>query len=100
VTSVRHTTLVVARAVELADVGWTAGQIPGVLDRELGVRPTRETVLRWTNARYAERARVRAFIRRLRSEGVPKSSIAKVCTVLFGEPVSRDQVCAVLERAS
>lgn len=122
-TSVRHTTETMSRAIELKEAGWRPGEISKLLERELGVRPGRNTILRWTNPTYAERERTRmsrinarrwanrwrfnllerstdacrqAFIHRLTAEGVPTSSIAKVCTVLFGEPVSRDAVYRAL----
>lgn len=125
--SVRYSTLVVRRAIELDKAGWTRNQIPAVLERELGVRPGRDTVQRWIDPAYAEKVRRRMygvnarrwagrwrfnflaratpacreeFVRRLHAEGVPKQSIAKCCTVVFGEPVSRDQVRTVLGRAA
>lgn len=126
-TAIRHSTTAMSRAVELKQAGWPSGQIPNILYRELGVRPSRNTILRWTSAQYAEKERRRMngvnarrwvarwqfnyleratrpcreeFIRRLDAEGVPKQSIAKVCTVLFAEPISRDKVRRIIDEAA
>jgi hypothetical protein len=106
------------RARELHEAGWKSGQIPAMLEREGLGRPAPNTVLRWVNPGYRMRqaqgaqqwnrqAGVSAatfllssrtpeyqlaFMQRLRREGIPCSSIAKVCRVVLGLNVSREYV--------
>lgn len=122
-TAVRHKTDVMARAIELHAAEWKPGQIPRILDHEFGVRPSRDTILRWVDPSYAEKVRTRmrgintkrwaalwrfnlleratpecqaAFMRRLDEQDLAATSIAKVCTIVFGEPVSRHRVAKTL----
>lgn len=112
----------VSEARRLGRAGWTGVDIQGIMRSEHGVEIPHRTVSRWLNDESAEADRVRnkerkrvqnaaaasfqlkgsspayqqAFVKRLRGEGVPSTSIAKVCSVVFGEPWSRDRVRAVL----
>lgn len=123
-TGVRWPGSVVAEARRLAEGGWTTGQIARLIGNRHGKQPSRNTVLRWVdpahtakeNQRRCESNRIewaerwtftlgsakspeyrQAFIRRLRTEGVPASSIAKVCTVVFATPVKQSEVLATLD---
>lgn len=106
------------RARELHAGGWKSGQIPDLLEREGLGRPAPNTVLRWINPGYRMRQALGmqqwnrqmsastasfllssrtpeyqlAFMQRLRREGIPCSSIAKVCRVVLGLDVSREYV--------
>ncbi len=125
-TTLRHSGKVVAEARRLhaeSDGAWRGAEIARQLERSHGVKPTRETIMRWIDPEYDERVRERttqknrerwakrwtfalaatatddyrvAFVKRLRAEGVPKASIAKVCTVVFAERWTRDRVDVVL----
>lgn len=127
---VRYDSKTVAEVQRLADAGWSQRRIRGIMLSERGHSPSFETISRWLNPRYAERSRARvrrveglkraeswtfrlpgpggrqtsayreAFIRRLDEADVPKQSIAKVCTILFGEPVSRERVRRLLVKDS
>lgn len=125
-TAVRHPVRMATRACELREAGWSSGQIAGILEREFGARPTRGTVLRWCDPRFAERVeqwrrasnmnanakrwtfRVggsnpsreyrEAFVRRLDAEGVSIPDISRVYGVVFGERFSKDQVAWLLRK--
>jgi hypothetical protein len=116
----RYPVKVAARARELRTLGWSSGRIQRILEQEFGVRPSRQSVLRWADDEYADRVRQQvragnlqrwstmwtfelggsrpsdeyqeAFIRRLRDQGVPYSSIAKVCNVVFAGRWTEDRV--------
>ncbi len=108
----RYPAAAAARARELRDAGWSIDRCRDLIAREFGSRPTFHTFKRWTDPAYqrsrdadvARRRRLRtdysfrlvkggdatveyqaAFIRRLRSEGVAVSGIAKVCRVVFSD---------------
>lgn len=113
-----YTAPVVAQARQYAAAGFGVREIQRLLEREIGRRPTDYTIRRWLNdgQRQHENARVQAektrrrangatfrlssnapayqhaFIRRLRAQGVPCASIAKVCTVVFDRSWSEYQV--------
>lgn len=124
-TAVRHSTSIMRRANELAEVGWAINDVRRLLHDEFGIRPSRQTIYRWIDPDYAERVRERmrehnarrwaprwrfnlleratpecraAFIRRLHDAHVPAPSIAKVCTILFSEPTTRHQVSYLLSK--
>lgn len=115
---------VVRQARDLVAGGWSAEEAARVLARE-GINVSGRSIRRWTSTKqYArdlesvrrsqgrKRAKTatfllrsttpeykEAFIRRLLAEGVPRSSIAKVCTVVFAERMSRyDVLCILGER--
>lgn len=108
-----------AEARGLHGVGWSAGQIHGVfLRRGLDPCPSVPQLRRWVNDSYAENSRrwareeiarrrartatfqlrgqseeyLRAFAERLRTEGVARTSIAKVLTVVTSDPWSLNRV--------
>jgi hypothetical protein len=111
-------------ARRLHRAGWTTREIPALLAAldHAGRAPAQTTVWRWINERgmrrHLERERSykrsrsaedgrftlrgtspeyrEAFMRRLQAERVPRTSIAKVCTVVFDEPYSRDRVATIL----
>jgi hypothetical protein len=127
-TAIRYPARAAARARVLREGGWSSEAIAGFIEREFGARPTRGTVLRWCDPDFAERVdrwrratnmranaerwtfRVggqrpsdeyrTAFVRRLAGEGVSAQAIGKVCGVVFGEPLTRDQVYGLLRRES
>jgi hypothetical protein len=110
------------RARELRDAGWYPTAIRRLLTQEGHGSPSLFTIQVWTNPRYmanhskrrqsrglersAERTRFRlsgsseayrvAFMERLHSDGVPCSSIARVCCVVFGMEVAPNEVRRVL----
>lgn len=114
------------RAREHHAAGWKVAQIPGLLEREGLGKPSVNTIYLWTNPAYREsriasmrlrNARVvaqgasfqlhgrspeyqLAFMTRLRQEGIPCSSIAKVCRVVLGVNISREQVVGLLRPES
>lgn len=115
-----HPMPVVQKARELVESGWTAEEASRILANE-GISVTGRTIRKWVDPALAARDRERArkftrarannaqfrlrsttpefkeaFFRRLDAEGVPSSSIAKVCTVVFGERVSRHYVLKTL----
>ena len=111
-TSVRHPAKIAARAVEHREAGWPVSQIRVLLNQEFGVKPSADSIKRWTGVTYAAKSRERmakrhlsdwqgrwqfrlagpqhtpeyagAFVRRLRAEGVPVATIARVCRVVLG----------------
>lgn len=109
----RYSTALMAYVRELRRAGWEIRAIQRVIRDEGHPNvPGRETILRWTNEHYANSKRRKqrrhyasvnaanatfrlsseqpeykdAFARRLREEGVPVSSIAKVMRVVFRSP--------------
>jgi hypothetical protein len=106
------------RARELREAGWFPTAIRRLLEKEGHGSPSLFTIQTWTNPRYlaahhermqarglersAERSRFRlqgssesyrrAFMERLRDEGVSCNGIAKVCRVVFGVPLTAHQV--------
>lgn len=112
-TSTRYPASAIAKARHLRGAGWSLADVGRFLEEDLGSRPSRSTVMRWTNPvreekqrehgrrhaarRNAERASFRfpgnrspeyraAFMRRLRDEGMPHESIARCCRVVFDDP--------------
>jgi FAD/FMN-containing dehydrogenase len=110
-------------ARDLHSAGWTPGQIRALFARRgLDRVPTEYTIRLWTHPDYrqaqhrshrrwqaratADRGRFRlhsdsveylaAFARKLRDEGVPRSAIARVLTVVTGSRWSTDRVKALL----
>lgn len=124
----RYDTRTVLHTKRLREAGWSLRGIQDILHKEFGVRPARDTLKVWTDPKFAERRRAdhrekrktkraydwnfalggpnvtpeykAAFMARLHEADVPRASIAKVCTVVFGEPWSRDKVKVVLDRLS
>lgn len=106
------------RAREHFAAGWKTTQIPGLLEGEGLGHPSVNTIYQWcypvqrdraVDAMRARKARDAAtsatfrlsgqsaayhlaFMQRLRREGIPCSSIAKVCRVVLGLDVSREYV--------
>jgi hypothetical protein len=119
-TGTRYQAATLIRAQELHAAGWPIVKIADLLERELGARPCRDTILGWVDPAYAQRRDMRqqryntrrwaarwtfqlggermsteyraAFARRLRDEGVPVESIARVCGVVFGGDWTGDHV--------
>lgn len=116
-----YTVATMLRARELRTDGWSHADIARLIEQETGRRPSRDSVRRWTDEKYRERKNAQvaesqrvaaaraagyrlpsdapeyraAFILRLRAEGVPWSSIARVCCVVFGGRWSRERVQAM-----
>jgi hypothetical protein len=114
----------VARAREHREAGWTYDAICNLIAEEHGHRPSRETVIYWTNDAYRQRKIARqssreratkgasarvwtrspeaqaAFVRRLRAEGEPVAGIVRVCRVVFGGRWTRGRVLRLLEDES
>lgn len=114
------------RAREHHDAGWKTSQIPALLEREGLGRPSVNTIYLWVhptqhernvNAMRLRKARMAAqsasfrlsgqsaeyhlaFMARLRQEGIPCSSIAKVCRVVLGLDMSREQCRDLLRSRS
>lgn len=121
-----HPMTIVTEARALVAAGWPAQTASRILKERHDVYVSGRTILAWTNPAQAKRDRDRrrrfdahrsreqanfrlssdapaykeAFVERLREAGVPRSSIAKVCGVVFGEPWTRHRVVKILEGAS
>jgi hypothetical protein len=110
-----HSSATVKRACELHKAGFRCGQISGLLETEMGVRPHEVTVRRWVDPDYAEAQRERRSIggtqarragwkprlkrlRDLQGVGVPYPAIAKVANLDFGLSLSEHDVREVLAR--
>jgi hypothetical protein len=126
--AVRYDSSTVAEVKRLAEAGWSHRRIRELMHKQRGHAPSFETIARWLNPRYAEasRARVRRrelairsrswsfrlpgpggrqtgayqeeFVRRLDAADLGANSIAKVCSIVFGERWSRYRVQKVLGR--
>lgn len=53
----RYDTRIVARVQELRAAGWSYDKVQDFVEREFGVRPARDTVMKWADPVYAERRR-------------------------------------------
>jgi hypothetical protein len=106
------------RAQEHYAAGWKPTKIRELLTTEGHPVPSLNTIYQWVNPTYRARHRQKmrdrkarlaatdatfhlpsngtdyqhAFMRRLRDERVSCNAIAKVCVVVFGEPVTEHQV--------
>lgn len=124
----RYDTSTIVEVKRYAEAGWSQREIRRVMLREHGFAPSFETISKWLNEDYAEKARARvrrselkvraqrwsfrlpgrggvqtkeyqdAFIRRLDQENLASTSIAKVCNVVFGERCTTYRVLKVLGR--
>lgn len=118
-----YTAATVQLARTLRNGGWTIPEIRDHVERDTGRRPTAGTIRRWVDAEFAQQRRESqrreshrrraehavftlpgdsptyraAFMRRLDEEGVPDPSIAKVCTVVFGEQFTTYDVKVALQ---
>lgn len=118
-----YTAPLVQQARRYADAGFNASEIQRMLRDEHGQAPSHHTIRTWIDADCLARKRDRirrwqeknrttaskfrlpsqtlayqeAFIRRLRTEGVPCASIAKVCNVLFDSRWSEFQVRQIVK---
>lgn len=114
-----YSSRVVAQARSLAEAGWEPGEIRNILHKEIGRRPTLETVRCWVDEAYADRRR-RAFAAQKRKErrergvtwlpqcantdtkchrmfalreaGLPNTSIAAVMKLDYGVELTHHQV--------
>lgn len=58
-----HNAKLVGRAQEHREAGWSLSRTADLLGEEFGVRPATTTVLRWTDEKYAVRARAKDTVR-------------------------------------
>jgi hypothetical protein len=111
---------VIDRAKKLAASGWNPSEIQRLLERELGERPTRDTIKCWIDPEFAKRrfARKAASMRRayrprprrispdlqtermlaLRERGLSFGAIAIVSEVLWDAPIAAERVRYRLQR--
>jgi hypothetical protein len=109
-----HSSATVKRARELYEAGWRCGQIPDLLAKEQGVKPSEVTIRRWVDQDYAEAQRQRRpigalhfrrqgwkprleRIRDLASLGISAAAVAKVASHDFGLSLNDRHVRGILE---